>query len=46
MYRTKTCGELNIHNVEEVVELSGWIQRCNDIYRLKRRVWNNTNCYK
>ena len=27
MYRTKTCGELNIKNVGEIVELSGWIQK-------------------
>ena len=27
MYRTKTCGELNIKNVGEVVELAGWIQK-------------------
>ena len=23
MYRTKTCGELNINNVNETVELAG-----------------------
>ena len=27
MYRTKNCGELTIKNVEETVELSGWIQK-------------------
>ena len=27
MYRTKNCGELTIKNVEEIVELSGWIQK-------------------
>ena len=27
MYRTKTCGELNLSNVNEEVELSGWIQK-------------------
>ena len=31
MYRTKTCGELNIHNVEEIVELSGWIQKIRNL---------------
>ena len=31
MYRTKTCRELNIHNVEEVVELSGWIQKIRNL---------------
>ena len=31
MYRTKTCGELNINNVEETVELSGWIQKIRDL---------------
>lgn len=31
MYRTRTCGELNIHNVEEVVELSGWIQKIRNL---------------
>ena len=27
MYRTKTCGELNIKNINETVELAGWIQK-------------------
>ena len=31
MYRTKTCGELNINNVEETVELAGWIQKIRDL---------------
>ena len=31
MYRTKTCGELNIENVNETVELSGWIQKIRNL---------------
>lgn len=31
MYRTKTCGELNIKNVGEEVELSGWIQKIRNL---------------
>ena len=31
MYRTKTCGELNIKNVKEEVELAGWIQKIRDL---------------
>ena len=31
MYRTKTCGELNINNVKENVELAGWIQKIRDL---------------
>lgn len=31
MYRTKTCGELNIKNVGETVELSGWIQKIRNL---------------
>ena len=30
MYRTHTCGELNIKNVEKEVTLSGWVQRIRD----------------
>ena len=31
MYRTKTCGELNLNNVEEAVELAGWIQKIRNL---------------
>ena len=31
MYRTKTCGELNISNVNETVELAGWIQKIRNL---------------
>ena len=31
MYRTHTCGELNINNVGEEVLLSGWIQKSRDL---------------
>lgn len=31
MYRTKTCGELNISNIEETVELAGWVQKIRDL---------------
>ena len=31
MYRTKNCGELNIRNLNEEVELSGWIQKIRDL---------------
>ena len=31
MYRTKTCGELNIKNVGEVGELAGWIQKIRNL---------------
>jgi len=27
MYRTKTCGELRLENLKEIVVLSGWIQK-------------------
>jgi aspartyl-tRNA synthetase len=30
MYRTHTCGELNIKNVGKTVKLSGWMQRSRD----------------
>ena len=31
MYRTKTCGELNIKNVGETIELAGWIQKIRNL---------------
>ena len=31
MYRTKTCGQLNLSNVNEEVELSGWIQKIRNL---------------
>ena len=31
MYRTKTCGELTIKNINEIVELSGWIQKIRNL---------------
>ena len=31
LYRTKTCGELNIKNVDEKVTLSGWIQKIRNL---------------
>ena len=31
MYRTKTCGELNINNIDETVELSGWIEKIRNL---------------
>ena len=31
MYRTKTCGELSIKNVNEEVKLSGWIQKIRNL---------------
>ena len=31
MYRTKTCGELNISNENEIVELAGWIQKIRNL---------------
>ena len=31
MYRTNTCGELNIKNIGEKVELAGWIQKIRNL---------------
>lgn len=31
MYRTKTCGELNIKNVGEEAELAGWVQKIRNL---------------
>ena len=31
MYRTKTNGELNIKNINEKVELAGWIQKIRNL---------------
>ena len=31
IYRTHTCGELNIKNVNEEVRLSGWVQRIRNL---------------
>lgn len=31
MYRTHTCGELNINHVNQNVTLSGWVQRSRDL---------------
>ena len=31
MYRTKTCGELNIKNIGEEVKLAGWIQKLRNL---------------
>ena len=31
MYRTHTCGELNISNVNQEVKLCGWVQRSRDL---------------
>ena len=31
MYRTKNCGQLNIKNINETVELAGWIQKIRNL---------------
>ena len=31
MYRTKNCGELTIANINETVELAGWIQKIRNL---------------
>ena len=31
MYRTKNCGELTIDNINETVELAGWIQKIRNL---------------
>ena len=31
IYRTHTCGELNINNVGDDVKLSGWVQKIRDL---------------
>ena len=31
MYRTKNCGELNLKNVNEEIELAGWIQKIRNL---------------
>ena len=31
MYRTKTCGELNLKNVNENVELAGWVGKIRNL---------------
>ena len=31
MYRTKNCGELNLKNKNETVELAGWIQKIRNL---------------
>ena len=31
MYRTNTCGELNIKNINQKVELAGWVQKVRNL---------------
>ena len=31
MYRTKNCGELNIKNINETVQLAGWVQKIRNL---------------
>ena len=35
IYRTHTCGELNISNVGQIVKISGWIQRIRNLGGMK-----------
>ena len=35
MYRNKNCGELNIKNVGENVEIAGWVQRIRNLGSMK-----------